>query len=211
MQPTPQVESRLGDSTEAPCVQNIYRRTAVRRAAASIAIAGALAVGTAVASAATAAADPPPPVPADPADPAPTPGAPGSLLGTALGGFAPGGADWNSQPASSGAPDFLLSQSATPSLPGSAPASPLGDGSALNVGALFPPGSTMTDQEQNGAMYALGPAGDNAPPGDQWEAIRRARGLFHTVMGKTPEEQLGEPLPGTAPPPGTNIPVGTNW
>ena len=27
-------------------------------------------------------------------------------------------------------------------------------------------------------------------------------------MGKLDPDQLGEPLPGTAPPPGTNIPVG---
>ncbi|MFZ0832331.1 MAG: hypothetical protein WAM92_04455, partial [Mycobacterium sp.] len=41
--------------------------------------------------------------------------------------------------------------------------------------------------------------------------IRGARGLFHYPMGKLDVNQLGEPLPGTAPPPGTNIPPGLNW
>ena len=107
--------------------------------------------------------------------------------------------------------DFLLGQTATPALRGTAPASPLGDGSALNTGYLFPENATMTAQEQSGSMYGLGAPGDDSPPADQWDAIRRARGLFHTVMGKVPEDQLGGALPGTAPPPGTNLPVGTNW
>jgi hypothetical protein len=188
------------------------RRTVAKGVAANIAVAGVLAVGAAVASAATAAADPPPPVPADPAVPAPPVAAPTDFLGTALSGFQPGGPDWV-QGGSGAAPDFLLSQSAVPSLPGAQPASPLGDGSALNTGYLFPANATMTAQEQGNSMYGLGQAGDDdtAPPADKWEAIRRARGLFHTVMGKMPEDQLGEPLPGTAPPPGTNLPVGTNW
>jgi hypothetical protein len=36
----------------------------------------------------------------------------------------------------------------------------------------------------------------------------RAGMLKGGLLGQTPQEQLGEPLPGTAPPPGTRIPPG---
>ena len=36
----------------------------------------------------------------------------------------------------------------------------------------------------------------------------RAGMLKGGLLGQMPQEQLGEPLPGTAPPPGTNIPPG---
>jgi hypothetical protein len=36
----------------------------------------------------------------------------------------------------------------------------------------------------------------------------RAGMLKGGLLGQVPQEQLGEPLPGTAPPPGTNIPPG---
>ena len=54
----------------------------------------------------------------------------------------------------------------------------------------------------------MGPPDPNALAGDKWESFRRAHGVWHQVMGKLYPDQLGEPLPGTAPPPGTNIPVG---
>lgn len=36
----------------------------------------------------------------------------------------------------------------------------------------------------------------------------RAGMLKGGLLGQMPQEQLGEPLPGTAPPPGTNVPAG---
>jgi len=36
----------------------------------------------------------------------------------------------------------------------------------------------------------------------------RAGMLKGGLLGQAPQEQLGQPLPGTAPPPGTNIPPG---
>jgi hypothetical protein len=36
----------------------------------------------------------------------------------------------------------------------------------------------------------------------------RAGMLKGGLLGQMPQQQLGEPLPGTAPPPGTNIPSG---
>ena len=38
--------------------------------------------------------------------------------------------------------------------------------------------------------------------------MQRAGLLKGGLLGQSPQEQLGEPLPGTAPPPGTNIPPG---
>jgi hypothetical protein len=38
--------------------------------------------------------------------------------------------------------------------------------------------------------------------------MKGAHALWHGAMGKLTPDQLGEPLPGTAPPPGTAIPQG---
>ncbi|WP_231965623.1 hypothetical protein [Mycobacterium sp. E802] len=38
--------------------------------------------------------------------------------------------------------------------------------------------------------------------------LYRNGNLRGAMLGQVPKEQLGEPLPGTAPPPGTNIPSG---
>ena len=38
--------------------------------------------------------------------------------------------------------------------------------------------------------------------------MERAGMLKGALLGQMPQEQLGEPLPGTAPPPGTNVPPG---
>jgi hypothetical protein len=186
------------------------RSTGAKRVAANITVAGVLAAG-ALASAVTAAADPPPAVPADPAAPEPPPPPP-DILGTAMASLANGGPDWLSQPGGSGTPpDFWLSQYPVPAVAGKQPASPFGDGSALSPAYLFPSNVKLTEQSQGPTMYGLPPADDSSIPDDKWEAFKRARGLFHIVMGKLPEDQLGEPLPGTAPPPGSNLPVGTNW
>ncbi len=178
-----------------------------RIVATKIAVAGVLAVGATVVSAATAAADPPPPPPADPAaDPAAPPPAPPSFLGTALAEAGPNGPGWLSQAAGSGAPpDFLLSQLPTPGLPGSQPAAP--SLSAMNPQYLLSPGMRLADQGQQ-SVYSMGPLDGDSPPVSKWDALQRAHGLWHMGMGKLDPDQLGEPLPGTAPPPGTNIPVG---
>ena len=225
MPKTSYVKTKVSSPTQ-PSQQSRRDRRATKRVA-NVAVAGVVAVGAAVACAATAAADPAPPIPADPA----TPGTPAGPTGyepppsTITSGLTQN----NDQPTgpaglplcmfgtaddSGGSPpcaaDFLLGQTTTPALRGQAPASPFGDGSALNTGYLFPENATMTAQEQTPTMYGLGAPGDDSPPTDQWDAIRRARGLFHGMMGRMPEDQLGGALPGTAPPPGTDLPVGTN-
>ena len=186
-------------------------RTLQSSVTATIAVGGMLAVGAAVASSATAAADPlPPPPPPAPAEPAPTPNAaPIGLLPPpgVLQSFLPDGAM-----APGSGHDFLLSQAPVPAVSGGAPNQApqplLLDENAIR--ALLPTNFGLTGQGQQ-SIYSYTPAAPDAPPGGLLDNIRGARGLFHYPMGKLDVSQLGEALPGTAPPPGTNIPLGLNW
>ena len=177
--------------------------TAASTLARTITVVGVLAVGTAVASAATAAADPPPPVPADPAAPTepPDPGPPPTAMGTM------GAVLGQSTPSPAGL-DLLLGQSPIPAVPGSQPVAPL-DLSAVNTPQyLFGPNMKLSEQGQQ-SMYSAGPTDLNAPPPTgRIDAFQRAHGIWHQGMGRLDLDQLGQPLPGTAPPPGTNIPAG---
>jgi hypothetical protein len=201
--------------------------TRKRVAAAKLAAAGFITVGAAVAVAATAAADddPPPPGPApiviDPAAP-PPPGGPavpliGQQLGpTGLNVLAQNGQDAN--PAALGAPPIVgldqttvLGQNAIPSAPGAGP----GVAPNLNVfnnaygvqQCLAPSAPGKCEQ------FDVAPGDENADVSKrQWLGryidMYRAGMLKGGLLGQMPQEQLGEPLPGTAPPPGTNVPPG---
>jgi hypothetical protein len=179
--------------------------TVARRLAETITVASVLACGTAVASAATAAADPLPPVPADPAAPAPPPDPadpPPTAMGTVTG--------WLAQPSASPAGfDLLLSQTSLPGVPGGQPAAVLPDSSVVNSAQyLFGPNLKLSEQGQQ-SMYSAGPTDPDAPaPNGRIDAIQRAHGIWHMGMGRLDQGQLGQPLPGTAPPPGTSIPPG---
>jgi hypothetical protein len=161
------------------------------KVAATVATTGVLA---AIACPVTAVADPAPPAPADPTAPAePQPDTPGGL--PILGYI-------NSN-------ELLLGQYPLPAVGSAQPSAPP-DLNALNTSAiqfLLGPNLKLAEQGQD-SMYSVGPPDPNALTGDKWEYFRRAHGLWHEVMGKLDPNQLGEPLPGTAPPPGTNIPVG---
>ena len=196
-----------------------------REAAANIAAAGLLAVGTAVALAATAAADPPPPdpvpVPADPAAPPPPPGPPLPGFGTPLG---PAGLGVLAQtgedpfPGALGAPPItgldrttVLGQNAVPSAPGPDPGvipnlNPFNNAYGVQQ-CLVPSAPGKCEQ------FDVAPGDENADvTRRQWLGryidMYRAGMLKGGLLGQMPQEQLGEALPGTAPPPGTNIPPG---
>jgi hypothetical protein len=177
--------------------------TVASKLARTITVVGVLAVGTAIASAATAAADPPPPVPADPAAPTgpPDPGLPATAMGTA-------GAFLGQSTSSPAGFDLLLGQSPVPAAPGSQPVVPV-DFSAVNTPQyLFGPNMKLSEQGQQ-SMYSAGPTDLNAPPPTgRIDAFQRAHGIWHQGMGRLDLAQLGQPLPGTAPPPGTNLPPG---
>jgi hypothetical protein len=177
--------------------------TVARRLAETITVASVLACGTAVASAATAAADPPPPVPADPAPaPPPDPAPPPTAMGTI-------GAVLGQSTASPTGFDLLLSQTSLPGVPGGQPAAVLPDSSVVNSAQyLFGPNLKLSEQGQQ-SMYSAGPTDPDAPaPNGRIDAIQRAHGIWHMGMGRLDQGQLGQPLPGTAPPPGTSIPPG---
>ena len=201
---------------------DLHRR---REAATNIAEAGLLAVGAAVAFAATAAADPPPPdpvpVPADPAAPPPPPGPPLPGFGTPLG---PAGLGVLAQtgedpfPGALGAPPItgldrttVLGQNAVPSAPGADPGvipnlNPFNN--AYGVQQCIVPSAPGKCEQ-----FDVAPGDENADvTRRQWLGryidMYRAGMLKGGLLGQMPQEQLGEALPGTAPPPGTNIPPG---
>jgi hypothetical protein len=192
------------------------RRTAAKGVAVNIAVAGVLSVGAAVAFAATAAADPPPPPPG-PDAPAPPP-APGGMMndiGTTLaqagqGPVGPAGLPLGvflGPDAPTSNMDFLLSQHQIPALQGTQPAGPP-DNSVLGPsGYLLPNNFKLADQGQT-SMYSVAPPDMGAPSPGLWDYLRGAHGLWHQGMGRMDLDQLGQPLPGTAPPPGTNLPPG---
>jgi hypothetical protein len=191
--------------------------------------AGVLALGAAVASAATAVADPPPPAdpvlvppgasppPPDAPPPPPGPTIPGmGQLTTGFGVLAQTGTAQNQ--AALGAPPVVgldqttvLGQNPMPSLPNAGP----GAVPDLNV---F---NNQYGIQQNLVPSALGQGQMfDVPPGREHDDVsrrewfgrfidmQRAGLLKGGLLGQMPQEQLGEPLPGTAPPPGTNIPPG---
>jgi hypothetical protein len=180
--------------------------------------AGMLAVGAAGASAATAAAEEPP-APAYPAAPAgPAAAAPSGFL-------PPGGGVQNFLPEGGLAPgsgyDFLLGQAALPTASGGQPAPVTvgADGQPVPapqqgtfldpsaIQALKPTNFALTGQGQQ-SFYSNTPAAPDAPPANFIDNAKGAHGLWNYQMGKIDPSQLGQPLPGTAPPPGTNVPVG---
>jgi hypothetical protein len=178
---------------------------------------GALMVGAAIALSATAAADP-----GDPADPGapPPPAGPtipiiGQPMTTGWGVLAQTGEPAN--PAALGAPpvagldrDTVLGQNAVPSAPGANPGAPPN----LNV---F---NNAYGLPQHIVPSAPGGEVFDVPQGEENDDVNRRIWLGRYVdmyrdgrlkgglLGQMPQEQLGEPLPGTAPPPGTNIPPG---
>ncbi|QRY50813.1 hypothetical protein [Mycolicibacterium septicum] len=204
---------------------------AVKNAMATLAAAGLFVVGAAVACSATAAADPAPPeVPGAPAVAAPAPAVeppapPGPevpIVGAPLGSNglsvlaqtgaesapgrlgAPGGIDMS--------PGALLGQYATPSAPGGPPPTNAPNLRAFNNGNFLPQNEKPSAPGQ-GTVVGVEPGQENADiSGLDW--MRHMREMYHNgnlrgaMLGQTPKEQLGEPLPGTAPPPGTNIPAG---
>ncbi|CAN5353307.1 hypothetical protein BH09ACT7_BH09ACT7_07330 [soil metagenome] len=196
---------------------------------ANIAVAGCLAVGAAVAfSAAAAADDGPPPDPAllvDPAAPAPPPPPSGPtipVLGAPLG---PEGFNILAQtgsPAAPGAlgtpatldtnPQALLGQNVAPAAPGAGAVGPPINLNALNNAYVMPQNEVPSAPGQ-GTQVGVEPGQENADLGrvdylKQWHDLYKNGNLKGSLLGRLPQEQLGEPLPGTAPPPGTNIPPG---
>ena len=164
-----------------------------RRLIAVLAAAG-LGVG-AVAGAATAAADSepvpaPPVIPAD-GDPAAPPPPPADLLQNPVSAMA-------DLIGSSTSPVMVFGQSVAPGSPG--------------ADALVPATSLMPQYYRMPTPDLTSPylLTEDAPAGPfaRVDAFKGVHALLHGALGRMPADQLGDPLPGTAPPPGFVLPAG---
>lgn len=184
-----------------------------RGVVANIAVAGVLAIGAAFASPATAAAEPPPEIPAGPAVPVPPPAPlppPSTVGGTLAQNGLPAGPGGIPDLSGTGN-DYLLGQNPLPAAPGGAPGTPP-PMNALNNAYLLPQNLEPSAPGQ-GTVFGVAPGDENADiSGVQYlkrlYASYQEGGLTGGLLGRRPHAQLGEPLPGTAPPPGTAMPPG---
>ncbi|MEZ0355006.1 hypothetical protein [Mycobacterium sp. SA01] len=164
-------------------------------------VVAALAVGAAVAPMATAAADEP--LPVDPAAPPPPPAPQGFIpspgtIQDSVNGFAGilGGPAGN---------QLLLGQTPAPALAGTAPAAPPNADILNGAQLLMAQNNSMPTPDQQ-SPYQLGPGADGPfARVNQWKGVHA---FLHGALGRMPADQLGQPLPGTAPPPDINIPAG---
>jgi hypothetical protein len=136
-------------------------------------------------------------MPADPAVPVPPPAPQPSTIDTTLAGV-------SAVSGSGSGADFLLSQNPVPAVPGGQPGT-FADVNALNTTQYLLPQNFMLSAPDQGTLYGVAPGGGNASFIDE---VKGAHALWHGGLGKLSEDQLGQPLPGTAPPPGTAIPPG---
>lgn len=195
-----------------------------RDAFAHIAAIGFFALAAAVAFPATAAAEPPPPppvpLPGEPVPP-PPPGPTVPVLGAPLGPSGLGVLAQNGEPGvpgALGAPNVpgldsttVLGQNVAPAAPGMNPGTPPN----LNVfnNAYGPQQCLVPSAPGECEQFDVAPGQENADVSrrewlGRYVDMYRAGQLKGGLLGQVPQEQLGEPLPGTAPPPGTNIPPG---
>lgn len=170
----------------------------------------------ALVSAAPALADPPPPDPAvvDPAAPPAGYTPPRSGIGNVLA---------QSDSTTSGplglpdlaayAPGLLLGQNAVPSAPGAPVPVAAPDLRAFDSQYLLPQNVAPAAPGQGVPADGIGPTPQNPGTG-RIAFLRRLHemyqdgGLTGAFLGQVPPEQLGEPLPGTAPAPGIYLPPG---
>lgn len=159
---------------------------------------GAAGVGLAILTAATATADPPPP---DPLLVVPAPAAGAPLPGPATSAAPPSAAQQTTSNALGAFTNLLAGPTGgvlpTQSGPGPNP--------LASIGLLLPQNFGMPTGD-TASPYVLG---DNTPSGfDRIDAYQGVHALLHGALGRMPRDQLGQPLPGTAPPPGTAVPPG---
>ncbi len=174
------------------------RRVAVTAAASVFLVAGA-----ALAFAGSATADPVPPGPPEPADSAPPAppapdGGPALTPTTSFSNYVAG------IPLSG--PELLLGQSPVPALPGTTTPAALPSADVFNAAQLLAPQNYRVPGPDAVSPYPLA----QGVPGpfarvNEWQGLHA---MVHGALGRMPADQLGQPLPGTAPPPGVNIPAG---
>lgn len=105
----------------------------------------------------------------------------------------------------------VLGQNAAPSAPGVGPGIPPHLGVFHNAYGV--PQHVVPSAPGEGPQFDVAPGQENAPTGarewlGRYVDLYRDGRLRGQLLGQRPQEQLGQPLPGTAPPPGTNLPPG---
>lgn len=166
-----------------------------------------------VATAGAAEAEPPPPPPVQPGPSIP-------LLGAPLGPQGISVLEQNGLPALDALgtpalpelnPQFVLGQNLVPSAPGG----PLGAGPNLNAfnNGYWLPQNEVPSAPGEGAVVGVAPGEENADIGRidwlrQLHEMHRNGNFEGAAFGRLPKEQLGAPLPGTAPLPGADLPPG---
>jgi len=182
-------------------MRHIYR-TLITGAAAA-----AFAVGAAVSAMGTAAADDLPPVDPGALPPPPAPTGfvpPASTISDSVNGFAGlfGGPAGN---------QMLLGQAPAPAaVPGGVdPAAAPPNVADLNNSLLLPRNyrTLQGADDPTPSPYDLT---TGVPPGPfaRVDGLKGVHAMVHGALGRMPADQLGQPLPGTAPAPGITIPAG---
>ena len=171
------------------------------------AAAAALAVGAAVTSMATAAADDLPP--ADPGAPIPAPAPAGfvppeATISDSLNGFAGlfGGPAGN---------QMLLGQAPAPvAAPGGIDPSATPPNVGILDNSALLPRNYRTQQGANDPTPSPYDLTTGVAPGPfaRVDGLKGVHAMVHGALGRMPADQLGQPLPGTAPAPGITIPMG---
>ena len=191
--------------------------TGDRTLAPKLMLAAAAAIGVALAGPASAAADP---GPGDPPVPPPPPAGyvpPNATVGSVLAqDGAPSVGPLGLPDLSAYAPGLLLGQNPVPSAPGAQGAVATPDLHAFNNQYLLPQNVTPAAPGQGVADVGIGPSADQPGTG-RLAFLRRLHEMYQggaldgALLGQVPYEQLGEPLPGTAPGPGIYVPPGLGF
>lgn len=203
--------------------------TAERGAVTRAGLAGAVVLAAFLGGIAPAAADPAPPV--DPAVPLPLVPVPAPPPAGDVVPAPPAGGVVPAPPAPPAGPKAMLGQvtqalqsnpvaamqdllAASPQPPvlGQAPPPPGSPAPGPNADplssiALLRPQNYRMPTADQVSPYELAP-NDNPSPFARIDAWKGVHALVHGGLGRMPGDELGQALPGTAPPPGTNLPPG---
>lgn len=111
------------------------------------------------------------------------------------------------------APGLLLGQNAVPSAPGAQVPVAAPDLRAFDSAYLLPQNVAPAAPGQGVPAEGIGPTPDDPSTG-RIAFLRRLHTMYAdgdlagALLGQVPDEQLGQPLPGTAPAPGIYLPSG---
>jgi len=114
------------------------------------------------------------------------------------------------------APSLVLGQNPIPAAPGAPDAPVVPNLNAFNAAYLLPQNLTPAAPGQGEPAPGIGPNPDS-PSAGRIAFLRRLHEMYQdgalagALLGQMPKEQLGEPLPGTAPGPEIYIPPGLGF